>query len=78
MDGDFRYIKKLPRYNSIHTSPDARFNGRNVYEKLQPETEYKRDVDLDEHGQIDRRLSGNDFPTQVQDSSARKVCSEED
>jgi hypothetical protein len=77
MDGDlFRDGKRLPRYNSIHSSPDARFNGLSVLEKHKPETEYKRNVDLDEH--VERRLSGNDFTPNVHESSARQVCSEED
>ena len=77
MDGDLeRDGKQLPRYNSIHTSPDTRFNGLGALEKLQPETEYKRNVDLDGHSE--RRLSGCDFTPHVHESSARQVCSEED
>lgn len=77
MDGDLvRDGRGLPRYNSIHSSPDARFNGLSVLEKLRPETEYKRNVDLDGH--VERRLSGCDFTPHVHENSARQVCSEED
>ena len=78
MDGDLvKDTKRLPRYNSsVHASPDARLNGLHVLEKHNPETVYKRDVDLD--GQIERRLSGNDFMAHAHDTSGRQVCSEED
>ena len=77
MDGDLlRDIRQNTRYNSIHTTPDARYNAeRQKLEKFLPETEYKRNVDLDD--QIERRLSGNDFKTLSIDNSAYKVCSEE-